>query len=140
MIAFEEINLLSILLVENHTTFANVLSRLVNRAGNLQVTQFAETAESALQYLTEQKFDLALVDVSLPQMSGISFVALAHEAYPNLPCLMISGHMVALYVKRSLEAGARGYVLKDNSAGILDGIQQVLNGEIYLSQELQYVV
>ena len=139
MIAFEEIDLLSILLVENNTIFANVLTRLVNRAGNLQVTQFAETAESALQHLTEQKFDLALVDVSLPLMSGISFVALVHKAYPDLPCLMISGHMVQLYVKRSLEAGARGYVLKDNSAGILEGIQHVLDGEIYLSQELQDV-
>ena len=131
--------MMSILLVEDHPAFANVLARLLHKTGDLEVTQLAETAEIALQYLSEQEFDLALVDVFLPEMSGISLVALIRDQYPDLPCLMLSGHMLDYYVQSSLDAGARGYVLKDKSDEILEGIQHVLQGETYVSRELRDV-
>ncbi len=128
--------MLSVLLVEDHAIFASVLVRMLLNTGNLEVTVVAETAEDALQHLPEQQFDLALVDVFLPQMSGISLVALIREKYPDLPCLMLSGHMLDYYVQSSLNAGARGYVLKDRSDEILEGIQHVLKGETYVSAGL----
>ena len=54
-----------------------------------------------------------------------------------MPCLLISGHMSSLYAKRGLDAGARGYAIKDDAAGIIEGIYQVLRGEIYISKELR---
>jgi DNA-binding NarL/FixJ family response regulator len=81
--------------------------------------------------------DLLLVDVSLPRRSGISLVVVLHEKYPDLLCMMLSGHLSPHYARRSLEAGARGYVVKDHVEGILQGIQHVLQGEIYVSKELK---
>jgi DNA-binding NarL/FixJ family response regulator len=130
--------MISILLVEDHPAFASVLVRLLRKRGDLEVTEVATTAEIALQKLPEKKFNLALVDVFLPKMSGISLVALIHDRYPDLPCMMLSGHMLDHYVQRALKAGARGYVLKDHSDEILEGIQHVLKGETYLSQELRH--
>ena len=130
--------MISILLVEDHAAFAGVLVRLLSRAGDLEVTEVARTAEIALQKLPEQKFNLVLVDVFLPQMSGISLVALIHDRYPDLPCMMLSGHMLDHYVQRALQAGARGYVLKDHSEEIIEGIQHVMKGETYLSKELRH--
>lgn len=130
--------MLSVLLVEDHQKFASVLTRLLSRTNNLKVTGHAATAELALEHLLNQKFDLALVDVFLPVMSGISLVSLMHKEYPLLPCLMVSGHMLGHYVTKSLSAGARGYVLKDNSADILKGIQHIMKGEIYVSKGLGY--
>jgi DNA-binding NarL/FixJ family response regulator len=49
---------------------------------------------------------------------------------------MLSGHMSSQYARRALDAGARGYILKDNPAGILTGIEQIVKGEIYVSEEL----
>ena len=118
----------SALLVEDHAIFASVLIRLLRQAGNIEVTLAAKTAEEALQQLTVQRFDLALVDVFLPKMSGISLVALIHDRYPGLPCLMLSGHMLRHYVNSALHAGARGYVLKENPQEILEGIERVLQG------------
>ena len=126
----------SILLVEDHPAFASVIARLLHKTGDLEVSLVAKTAEIALQHLSKQKFDLAIVDVFLPGMSGIALVGLIHDQYPTLPCMMLSGHMLDYYVKLALKAGARGYVLKDNSAGILEGIEQVLRGETYVSKEL----
>lgn len=127
----------SILLVEDHTTFAGVLVRLLMTTKDMEITTIATTAESALQELPMQKFDLVLVDVSLPQMNGISLVGMIHDQYPDLPCLMLSGHSLAHYKNRALDAGARGYILKDNAKAILEGIRCVLRGEIYVSKELR---
>ncbi len=126
----------SILLVEDHAIVAKALTRVLHERGNLDVVAIAESGEKALEKLQNLKVDLALVDVSLPNMSGIELVAEIQNKYPSLPCLMLSGHMSAHYVRRSLDAGARGYVIKDNVAGILEGIQQVLKGEMYVSNEL----
>jgi DNA-binding NarL/FixJ family response regulator len=131
--------MVSVLLVEDHAIFASVLARMLLNAGGLEVTLVAGTAEEALLHLPEQHFDLALVDVFLPEMSGISLVAQIREQYPELPCLMLSGHLLRHYVQSSLDAGARGYVLKDKSAEILEGIQQVLEGKTYVSKELRGV-
>ena len=130
--------MLSILLVEDHQKFANALIRFLGRTNNLKVTMHAANAELALEHLPNQKFDLALVDVFLPVMSGISLVSLMHTEYPLLPCLMVSGHMLGHYVTQSLAAGARGYVLKDDSKGLLEGIQHIMKGDIYVSKELRY--
>jgi DNA-binding NarL/FixJ family response regulator len=126
----------SILLVEDHAAFANALLHILNRDENLNVVAVAETAEQALEQLPELRVDLVLVDVSLPQMSGISLVAALREKYPDLPCVMLSGHLSAQYARRALDAGARGYLLKDNPMGILTGIQHIVKGEIYVSEEL----
>jgi len=126
----------SILLVEDHAAFANALLNILNKNGNMNVVAVADSAEKALEQLPELHVDLVLVDVSLPHMSGINLVAALHEKYPDLPCVMLSGHMSSQYARRALDAGARGYLLKDNPAGILTGIQHIVKGEIYVSEEL----
>ena len=127
----------SILLVEDHTTFAGVLVRLLGMTDNLQVATIARRAETALQELQTQTFDLVLVDVAVPEMNGISLVGMIHDQYPDLPCLILSGHTLGHYVNRALAAGARGYILKDDTLAIVEGIQQVLRGEIYVSKKLR---
>ena len=129
--------MISILLVEDHAVFASVLVRLLSRTEDMEIVKVARTAERALQELPQQEFDLVLVDVALPEMNGISLVSLLQEQYPNLPCMMLSGHALAHYVNRALMAGARGYVLKDNSGEIVNSIRHVLRGEIYVSEELR---
>ena len=127
----------SIFLVEDHVIFAQSLLRVLREKGHWDVVDVAGSAEEALEKIPELNVDLVLVDVSLPQRSGISLVFLLHEKYPNLPCVMLSGHLSPHYVRTSLEAGARGYLVKDRADGILKGIRRVLEGEIYVSEELR---
>jgi DNA-binding NarL/FixJ family response regulator len=130
----------SILLVEDHKIMAETLVRVLNTRGSFRVADVAESAEDALEWLSEhegkQQVDLALVDVVLPRTSGIELVSLIHQRYPGIPCLMISGRSSAQYVKRSLTAGARGYVLKDDLQDVMLGIQRVLGGGTYLSERI----
>jgi DNA-binding NarL/FixJ family response regulator len=127
----------SILLVEDHPIFAQSLRRVLHERGQLDVIGVAGSAEEALQKLPALIVDLVLIDVSLPRRSGISLVVVLHETYPHLPCVMLSGHMSAHYVHRSLDAGARGYLVKDRADEILTGIQEVLQGKIYVSEVLR---
>ncbi|HSB01104.1 MAG TPA: response regulator transcription factor [Anaerolineales bacterium] len=127
----------SILIVEDHALFAQSLLRVLREKGHWDVVAIAGSAEEALEKIPGLAVDLVLVDVSLPKTSGISLVFLLHEKYPNLPCVMLSGHLSPHYVRTSLEAGARGYLVKDRADKILIGIRRVLEGEIYVSEELQ---
>jgi len=127
----------SILIVQDHIVFANAMQRLLAGKTDLEIVDIVQSGEEALKRLSELKVDLVLVDVSLPAMSGIDLVQQIHRKFPHLPCLILSGHMTPKYVKRSLEVGASGYILKDDVKGILEGIRSVLAGEIYVSQALR---
>lgn len=126
----------SILIVEDHKLVAEVLANILSLSGKFEVAGVVHSAEDALERLSGQDIDLVLVDVSLPHTSGIELVAMIHEKYPHIPSLVISGHNTSLYVNRSLEAGARGYVVKDDIHDIVEGIQRVLEGGTYLSKQL----
>ena len=126
----------SILVVEDHPVFTQSIVRLLRDRGNFQVTT-AGTGEKAAERLQNMDVDLVLIDVSLPGMSGIQLITIIHDFKPDLPCLMLSGHLAAHYVQQSMAAGARGYVLKEDIPGILEGIAAVLRGETFISEPLR---
>lgn len=129
-------NTISILLVEDHEVFAKALLRVLNGNKDLNVVAVAESAEKALEQLPDLKVDLVLADVSLPHMNGINLVGELRAKYPHLRCAVLSGHLTPDYVQRALAAGAHGYMVKDNPSGILEGIQHIMNGEVYISKEV----
>lgn len=129
-------NTISILLVEDHEVFAKALLRVLGGNQDLNVVAVVQSAEKALEQLPDLKVDLVLADVSLPHMNGISLVGELRQKFPQLRCAVLSGHLSADYVQRALDAGAHGYMVKDNPAGILEGIQRIANGEIYISKEV----
>jgi DNA-binding NarL/FixJ family response regulator len=127
----------SILIVEDHAVFAQALLRVLRDKGHLEITAVVHSAEEALEIIPDLDLDLVLVDVSLPKRSGISLVIALHAKYPKLPCVMLSGHASQHYARSSLAAGARGYLVKDHANEILKGIERVLQGEIYVSEEVR---
>ena len=124
----------SIFLVEDHEIFAKALQRVLVERGHLDVVAVAQSAEEALEKISGLELDLVLVDVSLPNKIGISLVLSLQQQYPELPCVMLSGHVSQHYARSSLAAGARGYLVKDHADEILSGIKHVLQGEIYVSE------
>ena len=142
--------MVSVLLVEDHVAMGQAITRLLYKWGKVSVWALVQSAESALQELaaSDDKTkatnpgnavwpDLVLVDISLPGMSGIELVAELQRLYPGLPCLMLSGYQEVHYVQRALDAGARGYADKGDIVAITQAIEQVLDGKIYLSDEMR---
>ena len=128
----------SIFIVEDHKLLLASLVRLLHDRGGFDISAVAETAQEALEQLSDLSVDLVLVDVSLPLTNGIDLVAALKEKYPRLPCLMLSGHASRQYVERSISAGASGYILKDDVPGIIEGIRTVLHGGTYFSSQLHH--
>jgi DNA-binding NarL/FixJ family response regulator len=129
--------MMKLLLVDDHPIFAGVLVQALEQREDLNVVMVVDTAEKALELIPNLNLDLILIDVSLPKMNGIDLVGELTQLYPDLLCLVISGHLSALYLRRALAAGARGYAIKDSAKGIIEGIYKVMRGEIYISKELR---
>ncbi|MGH8144783.1 MAG: response regulator [Rhodanobacteraceae bacterium] len=103
----------------------------------LSVCGAAGSAETALRELPGLDVNVVLIDMSLPQMSGIKLIAALHTQFPEMRCLIMSGHNEPGYVQRALAAGARGYVLKGKPPEVQPAIEAVLAGERYLSPALR---
>ena len=127
----------SIFLVEDHAGFANALNNMLSQNQNLKIVAVAGTAEEALEQVGDLNVDLALIDFSLPDMTGLNLLERLHHEHPDLRCAILSGHLLPQHARRALDVGARGYLIKDNPAEILTGIQSMLRGEIYVSQQLR---
>jgi two-component system, NarL family, invasion response regulator UvrY len=127
----------SIFLVEDHAGFAQALNNMLSQNQSLKIVAVAETAGEALAQLRELKVDLVLIDFSLPDMTGLNLLERLHHEYPDLHCAILSGHLLPQHARRALDVGARGYLIKDHPLEILEGIQCILRGELFVSEELR---
>lgn len=123
-------------IVEDHEFVRSSLNAIIERETDMYVSGEADSGEAALASFERADADLILIDVSLPGMSGIDLVDRLRKLYPDLPCLMLSGHGERGYVEKAFKAGAGGYVVKQDSEDLLGGIRKVVAGERFLSREL----
>ncbi|MGM0577520.1 MAG: response regulator transcription factor [Myxococcota bacterium] len=126
-----------ILLVDDHPIVRKGLRSLVDSEPDLKVCAEASCADEALQVMDEELPDLAIVDVTLKSRSGIELTRQLRARHPDLPILVLSFHDETLYAQRALNAGARGYIMKDEATTRLhEAIRRVLHGRIYLSDAM----
>lgn len=127
----------NVYIVEDHPEVLLTYEQFLENVGDLEVVGKAESAEAALEAPELSKADMALIDVSLPGMSGIDLVRELHDRYPDLPCLMVSGHSEEVYARSAYEAGAKGYIMKGNPGTMVDAIHDVLNGDLFYSDRVR---
>jgi DNA-binding NarL/FixJ family response regulator len=125
-----------IFLVEDHAFMRAALQEFLGTMSGFEVCGAVENADSALGQIAAAEVDLALIDVSLPGMNGIDLVRTLTRRCPTLYCVMLSGHGEQNYVRRSLAAGASGFILKGNPDELPIALRAVLDGEIYVSDGL----
>jgi DNA-binding NarL/FixJ family response regulator len=126
-----------IYIVEDNPLMRGMLQEYIESLTIHEVVGSARTAEIALKELPGLAVSLLLLDVALPGMSGIDLVAEVATTRPEIACLMISAHHNLAYVRKALEAGARGYVLKGSPDELADAIETVLTGGTYVSGPLR---
>ena len=123
-----------VLIVDDHPIFRQGLADLVNQEKDLVVCGHADNAALAMQAATKLKPDMAIVDISLKETSGIELVKDMKAQYPDMPILIVSVHDESLYAERALRAGATGYVTKQEAtAEVVKAIRKVLDGQVYVS-------
>jgi DNA-binding NarL/FixJ family response regulator len=126
-----------VLIVDDHPMMRQGLAQLINSEKDLAVCCEANTARQAFEAVSKSRPDIALVDISLPDQSGLEFIKDVHATYPELPVLVVSMHDESLYAERVLRAGGRGYIMKqEGGQKFMEAIRRVLSGQIYVSEKI----
>jgi DNA-binding NarL/FixJ family response regulator len=130
-----------VLLVDDHPLVCEGLAQRINGEPDLEVCGQARDAHAALEAIEKLRPHIAVVDLALGEGSGIELIKDVKLRYPQLPTIVLSMHDETLYAERSLHAGAKGYVMKQEETDVLLlAIRQVLRGQVYLSGKVTNVI
>jgi DNA-binding NarL/FixJ family response regulator len=126
-----------IYVVEDHPVVRRGLASLIGPEEDLTIVGETDSALQARRDLSERDIDLVILDLSLEEGSGLSLIEDLHATQLGLPVLVVSMHDETLYARRTLEAGARGYLMKDRAdSKVVEAIRTVLDGSVYISSEV----
>jgi len=126
-----------IFLVDDHPLVREWLGSLINRQTDLTLCGQAESSGAAFEAISRLQPDVAVVDLSLENGSGLELIKQLQGLTDPPYVLVLSMHDETLYAERALRAGAVGYVMKRAATGsIIDAIRLVLQGRIYLSETM----
>jgi len=129
-----------IYLVDDHPLVREWLTNLIHQQPDLVVCGESEDAPHALQEISATRPDVAIVDISLKDGSGIELIKNLKAMQPGVAVIVLSMHDERLYAERALRAGAHGYIMKRETAKkVITAIRQVLDGKIYMSESLAAV-
>lgn len=129
--------MVSVVVIEDLEDYRNGLVNLINWTEGYSCTGAYATAEEAIKYLPAVLPDVALIDIGLPGKSGIELVEYIHKTIPKTLCMICTAYDEDEKVFNALKAGAYGYLLKSTSpAGIMDAIQQLVNGGSPMSSDV----
>lgn len=127
----------TIFLVDDHPLVREWLTNLIHEQPDLSVCGEAESGPEALQRILANKPDVAIVDISLKDSSGIELIKSLKLSCPSVAVLVLSMHEELHYAERSLRAGARGYIVKrETTRKVITAIRRVLDNQVYVSEEL----
>ncbi len=126
-----------VFIIDDHAVFRDGLSELINRTPDLAICGEASSAEEALEKIEASRPDVATVDLTLGDMSGLELLKKLKPRYPSLPLLVLSMHDERFYAERCLRAGAMGYIMKLEPIEAVElAVRQVLDGKVFLSQKM----
>jgi DNA-binding NarL/FixJ family response regulator len=135
--ADKAMNITKVLIVDDHPIVRQGIRLLVDQEPDMAVCGEADCATEAMKAIENTGPDVAIVDLSLKDSSGLDLIKDIRIRYPDLVVLVLSMRDEFFYAERVLRAGARGYITKEEGTEkVIDGIRKVLAGEICLAEKL----
>jgi two-component system invasion response regulator UvrY len=126
-----------ILIIDDHAVVRDGVKKIYDEQPGQVVFGEASTKSEALQLAREQDWDLAVLDLSLGNQSGLEVLKELKQIHPRLPVLILSMHSEEQYARRAFKAGASGYITKDSSrAELAKAVNKVAAGGRYVTAAL----
>ncbi|BCM24742.1 MAG: response regulator [Methylophilaceae bacterium] len=126
-----------ILLVDDHSIVRQGLRNLIELESDLEVTAEAASGVEAIKLIRSQKFDVVVMDISMPDKNGVDTLHELKHVAPDLPVLILSGYAEEQYALNLIRSGCKGYLSKDAEGDeIITAIRAIANGKRYISSIL----
>jgi DNA-binding NarL/FixJ family response regulator len=129
--------MIRVLVVDDHAVVRRGVVQIVGEAAEMRCTGEAATGRDALRLAAENEYDVAVLDIHLPDGSGLDVLKQLRAFKPGLPVLILSMYPEQQYATRALKAGAAGYLTKESVPGeLVAALRAVSRGERYVSRAL----
>lgn len=126
-----------ILLADDHTVVRRGLRLLLESQPGFSVVGEASDGRQAVEQAEAAQPDVAVLDIAMPNLSGIEAAQRIAAALPHTAIVILSMHSDEGYVLRALKAGAKGYLLKDSAEGdLIEAVKAVHDGKTFFSPEI----
>ncbi len=123
-------------IVDDHAVVIEGIYSLLQKEKDIEMAGYATNADNCLQYFTNHTADVILMDISLPDMNGVDLCRVIKKNYPGIMVLALSTFNQGTYIRKMMENGASGYLLKNAAKQeIVEAIKTVIKGKEYLSFE-----
>lgn len=130
-----------IMIVDDHPLFREGLKTIVQRDNGHEIVAEAGSAEEGVEIARSIRPDVMLVDITMPNKSGIQLIRELKYELPETHFIIVSMHSEADYIAEAFKAGASGYMIKESAASqLLRGLEAVRNGEWFLDNALSQEV
>ena len=127
----------NIILADDHTMIREGIRKMIEAVEGLRVVGETGNGLHLLKLVQSNPPDMVVMDISMPGLRGIEAAREIHTQYPNIHILMLSMHKNEAFLSMALAAGAKGYLLKDDSGDeLLQAIDRIRKGKTYLSTQL----
>ncbi len=126
-----------ILIVDDHPIFHMGMKELLNQEEDFTVCSVAENIKEARKALSEDKPDMAIIDITLAEDNGLDLVKEISGSERSIPMLVLSMHDESVWAERAIRAGAQGYIMKkEASETVISALRQIRKGKIHVSSNI----
>jgi DNA-binding NarL/FixJ family response regulator len=133
--------MITVLLADDHRMVREGLRYLLEAPGDIEIAALASNGQEAVEQAISSCPDVAVIDVSMPIMDGIEAARYICENCPHTQVVMLSMYDTPEYVHRALQAGAAGYVLKDEAGSeLVQAVRTLHKGDNYYSPKIADIV
>jgi DNA-binding NarL/FixJ family response regulator len=129
--------MISIVIADDHTIMREGLKHLLGAAGDIEIVGEAQNGFEVIERIRDLRFDILLMDMSMPGKSGIELIKQVRAEKPKLKILVLSMHEEQQYAVRAIRAGASGYLTKESATTqLVEAIRKVAAGGAFISAEV----
>ena len=133
--------MIKVLLADDHAVVRDGLRALLEAEPGMEVVADVSNGREAVRATRKLQPDVVVMDIAMPELNGIEAAHQIHEDSPSTQILMLSMHSTTEHIFRALQAGARGYLLKDSAgAEVVEAVRAVHAGRRYLSHKIAATV